>query len=414
MAKAAFVCLWCFVFVLPWDVLADFPVVGSIPRLVGLVASGVGILHILARRRIRPLTWFHVFAVLFVLWAGVTSFWSLDPEATRTLVVTYLQLLVFVWLMWEVAPSSGRQQALLQAYALGASVAAVLTIHNYLSGVRFALATDTRFAALNQDPNDLGLTLALGIPMAWYVSLSQPRESLRWLWRLYPLVAVVAILLTASRGATLVMLVALTIIPWTQGRLQAPAKAALYVFAVGALLAAITFVPETSLERLGRTRADVESGYFGGRGMIWAAGLEVAQDHPLIGVGAGAFEVAVEPALHQEMVAHDVPLSILVDDGVVGLCLFLAMVAAALQPVLHLPRLQQRFSLVLLLALAIGSLSLSWDSRKQFWFVLGLLAVQVAPRVRRTWRSRNVASRLSHSSCDRATGLAAQPTEADP
>ena len=40
LSKAAFACLWCFVFVLPWDVYAELPVVGSIPRLVGIVALG--------------------------------------------------------------------------------------------------------------------------------------------------------------------------------------------------------------------------------------------------------------------------------------------------------------------------------------------------------------------------------------
>src|SRR6266571_4040463 len=83
MSKAAFVALWCFVLVLPWDVVLYMPVLGSIPRLVGLAASAVGVAYILARRRIRPLSWFHLFAVLFVLWAGVSVFWSIDAEANR-------------------------------------------------------------------------------------------------------------------------------------------------------------------------------------------------------------------------------------------------------------------------------------------------------------------------------------------
>src|SRR5439155_640108 len=78
------------------------------------------------------------------------------------------------------------------------------------------IALDTvagRFAALNQDPNDLGLTFALGLPMAWYVSLSQARGA--WLWCLYLPLAITAILLTGSRGAVLTGLVGLSIIPWT-------------------------------------------------------------------------------------------------------------------------------------------------------------------------------------------------------
>src|SRR5947208_15973844 len=100
MSNAAFWVLWCFVFVLPWDVLTKLPVVGSIPRLVGLAASAVGVLYILSRRRVRLLSWFHVFAILFVLCAGSSSFWSIDPDETRMAFLTYLQLSVCAWLFW--------------------------------------------------------------------------------------------------------------------------------------------------------------------------------------------------------------------------------------------------------------------------------------------------------------------------
>jgi len=326
MSKAAFWSLWCFVFVLPWDVLTNLPVVGSIPRLVGLAASAVGVLYILARWRVRPLSWFHMFAVLFVLWAGATSLWSVDPEATQTVFLTYLQLLVLVWLISEIAWSPARQRALFQAYVLGAGVAAVLTIHDYLSGV---IALDTvagRFAALNQDPNDLGLTFALGLPMAWYVSLSQARGA--WLWCLYLPLAITAILLTGSRGAVLTGLVGLSIIPWTLRRMRLRTKVALYALAAGSLVLASYLVPNASLARIASTRADIEAGYFGGRGPVWLAGLEVAREHPLVGVGAGGYPEAVEPTIGQEMVAHNVLLSILVEDGTVGFLLFVAMLVA--------------------------------------------------------------------------------------
>src|SRR5205807_1520845 len=139
-------------------------------------------------------------------------------------------------------------------------------------------------------------------------------------------------------------------------------------------------VPESSFARIASTRADIEAGHFGGRGAIWMAGLEVAREHPLVGVGAGAFQAAVEPTIHEEMVAHNVLLSVLVEDGLVGLLLFVAMITAVLGPLRHLPPVQRRFSIVLLLALALGSMSLSWDNRKQLWFVVGALAVQVTPR----------------------------------
>src|SRR6266568_4146762 len=125
MSKVAFSFLWCFVFFLPWDEVIHLPVWGSLPRVVGVVASVAGVLHIVARGRIRPPSWFNVLGLLFVLWAGASSFWSIDPDATRGRFLSYLQLLVLAWLIWEIAWSAERQRALLRAYVLGAGVAAV-------------------------------------------------------------------------------------------------------------------------------------------------------------------------------------------------------------------------------------------------------------------------------------------------
>jgi O-antigen ligase len=182
------------------------------------------------------------------------------------------------------------------------------------------------------------------------------------------------------------MVVALLIIPVTLGRLRLRTGAAMCALAVGSLALAARVVPEKSLERIGSIGSDIEAGYFGGRVRLWRAGLEVAQEHPLVGVGAGAFGAAIEPLFGSQTFgseresSHNVLLAILVEDGAVGLLLFVAMVTAAMQPLRHLPPFQRRFSIVLLSALAVGSWSLHWDHRKQLWFVLGMVAVQLAHR----------------------------------
>lgn len=385
LSKAAFAGLWCFVLVLPWDMYAELPVVGTIPHLVGIVASVLGALYVLARRRVRPLSWFHVCLLLFLVWAGTTALWSIDSEATQTRFMTYLQLAVLVWLLWEIAWSPQRTRALLGAYVLGVSVAAVATVYDYLAGA-YAAGYPGRFTGLDVNPNELGMTLALGIPMAWYVNLSQRGRRFAWLWQLYLPLAITAILLTASRGAFLTMLAALVVIPATQARLRLRTKIALSALAAGSLVLAAMFVPETTLERLQSTSADIESGYFGNRARIWRAGLDAAREHPLVGVGAGTFGAAVEPSLNFQWSSHNVFLGILVEDGVVGLFLFLAMIGAAFAAVRRSPTLPRWFGIALLLALGVGSLSLEWGYRKQFWFVLGIIAAEgtLRPRSRRS------------------------------
>src|SRR5207249_10859485 len=78
----------------------------------------------------------------------------------------------------------------------------------------------------------------------------------------------------------------------------------------------------------------------------------------------------------------------------VGFLLFVAMLGALVTRLRHLPSLQQRLSIVLLLTLAVGSMALSWDHRKQFWFVLGMLAVEVAQPTARRTLSPAVAARV--------------------
>jgi O-antigen ligase len=272
----------------------------------------------------------------------------------------------------------------------GASYAGITTIQNYLAGG--PLDAQVRYSALNSNPNDLGLTLVLGLPMAWYLSLAQPRGRLAWAWALYIPLGVTATLLTASRGAVLAGLVALLAIPWTQGHLRLRTKVVLCVLALGTAAFASGFVPESSLQRIASTRSDMESGYFGGRGAIWRAGLEVAREHPFAGVGAGAFSAGVESRLGDRMSAHQTLLSVLVEEGLVGLALFLGMVVAAMTSLPGLTTLQRKFWITLLAALAVGSLSTGWAYRKPLWFVLAVLAAEVGvPRPRKVAQSARAA-----------------------
>src|SRR5437773_1110738 len=144
-------------------------------------------------------------------WCCDAATWPVAAWPRRRLVLTFLQLAVFVGLVWEIALSAQRARALLGAYVLGVSVAAIATVREYLSGVHGA-GYEGRFNALSVNPNELGMTLALGLPMAWYLSLAQPQRRVARLWQLYLPLAITAILLTASRGAFLTMLVALAII----------------------------------------------------------------------------------------------------------------------------------------------------------------------------------------------------------
>jgi O-antigen ligase len=375
MNRASFVLLWAFVFIVPWEKSFTIPLVGSLGRLAGLVALGTATLYVLLQGHIRRPGWFHIATVVFVSWAALSMLWTVDAPATSIRVRTYLQLAVFVWLIWELAVTEGRQLALLQAYVLGAYVNAFSTFREYLAT---AGLNEDRFAGLGYNPNDLGFILTLAIPAAWYLSLRDTRPAMVWINRLYVPIGMLAIVLTGSRGAFVPAIVALMFIPWSSRKLPWGTRAAVYVAAIGTLYLASVFVPAPTWERLASTGQQIETGDFSGRADIWRAGVRVVLDHPVAGVGAGAFGTAVDPILRAMRASHMAYLSVLAELGVVGLALFATLFITIVPSTRLMPFLQKRFWLITILTLAIGMLVRNYDYHKPLWFFLGLLAAQAA------------------------------------
>jgi O-antigen ligase len=375
MTGIAFAALWLFVFAVPWENVLIIPGVGTIGRLIGIVAFGLVLLHVLGTTRVRKLEAFHVIALIFVLWACAGAFWATDPGRMNLKVQRFIQLLLMIWMLWELATTPRRQRALLLAYVFGAYVAAYKTFGVYYSELG---TTNVRFSAPNFDPNDLGMLLALAIPMAWYLGSTMEQPLLRWVARLYIPMGLVAIGLTASRGALLASIVGLSIIPFTLRRISKGLIIALVPLALLSVFLMVSFVPATSWQRFSTTRSEVTEGSLNERRDIWMAGLQTVQRHPLQGTGPGGFDAAVAPILGSDHAAHNAFLSVLVEEGLIGLFLYLAMVSIVFLRIRTLPHLEQRFQLILLLALLVAMLPLTWEDRKPVWFILGLLVAQSA------------------------------------
>jgi O-antigen ligase len=210
--------------------------------------------------------------------------------------------------------------------------------------------------------------------MAWYLGMTYGKPILRWICRGYVPVAVVAIGLTGSRGGLLATTAALLIVPLSMTKLS-PGRlvtAILLLGAAGAL--AITYTPETLIQRLATTTTELEQGHIGGRGKVWMAGLTAFAQRPVFGYGTSGFINAVFPIMGPlAKVAHNSFLSVLVEEGLIGLLLYLTMFVAVFRSVLTLPLLERRFALVLLATLGTAMFPLTWEHRKVAWFLLAIL-----------------------------------------
>lgn len=395
----AFVSLWLMVFAMPWEDAVTIPGFGTSVRLIGMVALGLGVLAILERGKVRQPALGHVIMILFVAMAGLSFLWSLFPEGTLTESFSYVQLFTMVWLIWELAPDLQKQMHLMQAYVLGTFVSGVDTVYLFLAHQE---SVYQRYAGAKLDANDLGLIMALSVPMSYYLLIHNKGWTV-WVCRVQLILAGTTILLTASRGASLATAVALTIVPLTQARLNGRQRVALILTIVLLISGALYFVPATSWERLATLPTEFAQGTFTGRTIIWKAGWEIFRTHPFFGIGANAFRVIVSRVLTDPIrlgdadpapPAHNTFLSVLVEQGVLGFAIFCALLIALALSLRGMPPFPQRLWIVSLAVWIVGVSSLTWEMRKPTWFFFGLLMAQCGSIAEMKLLVRPVAHRL--------------------
>ncbi len=369
----AYLFVWLFVFTIPWQNMVVLPGLGTISSVLGLGAVGATILHMVLRGKVRPLVSFHYVATAYFAWTLLSAFWGIArQESIVRDLNTYLQIFVMLWVIWEASLTRGRLLGLFQAYVLGAYVAAGSTILNYLTGVGIQEHAE-RFSASGFDPNDLGAILALALPLAWYLASTTASGLQRWLNRLYFVAGTLGILLTGSRGALLAAIVALLVVPVTLHQVRRGVRIAAVVVMVAASLVAVNFVPEGAFERLSTTRSEISTGDLNSRLRIWKGGMSTVPDRPFQGHGPAGWYPAVGLRIGN-VAPHSTWLVVLVEEGVVGLFIYLTMFVLIAKRLLRLPTFEKRTGLVELATLMMVLTPLGWHQHKVSWLVLGLLA----------------------------------------
>jgi len=368
MSHLAFWINWLFVFIVPWENVIVFPGVGTLAKITGIATIMIGGLVILTRGKLH---WhpFHIVSFLFVFWSWVSLLWSIDPESTLTRCTTYTGLWLITLVVYQLANTEVRCRHLMWAYVFGAWAASLATMESYLQGIQVVYH---RYAASGFDPNDLSFYLNFAIPMAWYLGLEAQQSFTKALaWGLIP-IATVAILLTGSRSGALGCGLALVYVVLSLSRLNWKWRLAGIGLAIAAAILAVNLVPSAIYARFATLPHEVFHGTLNERTMIWRAGIKVFAGTPLLGVGAGAFRYAVAPILGTEWAPHNVFLSVVVENGLIGLILWLGMMLMAFKEVFRMSPVK-RFMWVALFAilfLAFSTLNFEW--RKASWLIMAL------------------------------------------
>ena len=181
------------------------------------------------------------------------------------------------------------------------------------------------------EANDFAYVLASVLPFSILLGVRDRR--LRGLWWLCSAVLVGALFGTLSRGA-LVGLAAVVLWAVATRRTRLGGVVAGVIVVGGVLLLAFTLWRPLIDERLAAksvvAQANVES-----REAYWRAALNMAADHPLLGVGPGRYGIESksyilnDPINITEPVVHNSYLEVLAEGGVPTLIAFLALIVGS-------------------------------------------------------------------------------------
>jgi O-antigen ligase len=370
------------IFTIPWEGAFHLPGFGTAATVMGLVVGACWLVMIAMSGRTRKPSTYLLAVGLFVLWTSATTFWSADQVESLGAVFLWLQSFLFVYILWDLYRTKPALLAGLQAYVLGAYAAVGGAVLNYLQSNPFYTHMD-RYSLGDTNPDGYGFILALGIPVACYLAASPETPRIFRLVNIgYLPVAFLGIALSGTRTASVGAAVGLLYGLATLTRLRLVARVAVVSLLAAALFVLLPIVqPLTSFQRLGTTGTEVVHGDLNERTELWADGIHAFMQAPVLGVGTDMYRSVSD----LDKVAHNTYISVLVEEGLIGVVLFGAIIWIVVRQARRLPRWDRNFWLTALIVLAIGASTLTWEQRKTTWLFL-TFAVAVAAASGRSLR----------------------------
>jgi O-antigen ligase len=357
------------VFSVPWATTVSLLGSASASRFLGYACAGPAVVAMLVEGRRHRWLDAHLLLAAWTAWVLLSLVWTIDTGLTLDRAGTAVSITALVLFSWEFLPGKEGALRLARAYAWGCWIPIVQLL--WLQLVVHAKAIDNRLDIPGAQPNDVAYMLCLALPLVWYLSLRA--ERFRWLYWLQIPLALYAILLTGSRAGLVVGALACVLVPWTiiAGR---PARAAGFLLALAVLLpVGIRLIPERQASRLSTTGTELSSGTLNNRTVLWAAAYDIWAGDVINGVGAGASRVEIQKRTGFLLGAHNTPLSVAAELGVVGLSLFCLTFLAVFRRGLMTRGDDRRLVIVLAAVLIVGLQVRHWEYEKPLWVVVAVL-----------------------------------------
>lgn len=323
--------------------------------------------------------------ILFLTWTTISAMWAHDQNAAITAASRYGLNFILFPIVYTAVWERRHLRWVLCAFVVGALLSAAY-------GLAFPQYTEEgRLTGAIGEANELASVLLAGLAVALGLAISAGRGSrLRGPALVAAAICAVGVLASMSRAALVAFLVVAITAVFVAGRWRKRAAIAALLVALSGVVYFAAFTTQEARERVTR--------FEGGTGRIdlWTIGWRMVEERPLVGVGAGNFETdspryLVRPGaivrddfvLDTPKQTHNIYLQVLSELGVVGLALFLAVIAFSLSCAVRAARtarangdrLLEPLAWGVLLA-AVGLLATDFFQSEQFskqlWLLLAL------------------------------------------
>lgn len=347
-----------------------------------------------------PLVFFLVLTVqLIAVTVLLVPAWTTLPVPASDTVLDLIKLVVsfLCFVLGVQAVRMGYARLALRAFVVGAvvvSAIAVITQVVPLPGTEALYYGGFRFQGLTNDPNNYAVMSVAALAVLWYDHASRRRLVVA-----ASAILISGVLLSASKtGAiTLALLVVWRVLglrtlpsdgPSSRARRALAAVCALAIGIMVVLVAPSTGLGGTlaeltgdvpALDRISTLLVSFDSAIAGNgseRAAAWATAAALILFSPLLGVGLGTYlTVAVELTGH-DVLAHNTFLQIMAEWGLPLALIFLIWAAKVtlLRPGGAAHRALWATSSTAFIVLLVGSVGLSLNNSRLFWFLLGITA----------------------------------------
>jgi len=355
-----------------WGIAYAFPVaqVVALPTLAGLALNYRKLnRHVFVRETLILLLLWIWFAITLIHAMNTPAFAGHVADARFQMErVSKVLIFTFVAILAVTSREKLRLLSMLTAFSFG-----VLAIKGTLFGLRTGGTSRVwgppdSFIA---DNNDMALALNMSLPLLFFLAREEKNRTLRIALHVGLVCAIIAVLLTYSRGGLLGLAAVLGYIA-----IKSRQKVAAGVLITVGVFLAFTLAPPQWMERMSTLVSGSMDDTAKQRVITWSFGWRLAQEYPLTG---GAFEAFPDEELFQRYSPeplpggtyrsaspHSIYFQVLGEHGFVGLGLFAMLLFGALSSLRKLRRWGRKIP------------TLSWMTNYSDMFTGSILAYMVS------------------------------------